>query len=128
MIGITIRSAYYNWLIDPIGKRKWKYMELDQKIKKADFVAKGRNGSPRLTKDLQVGGILVSRLTVARHMTQMGMRSKLLKRFRVTTDFITYTNLGHFNEIVMKTTNFKNPNHGAVTYLTRQELKAIAEH
>jgi transposase InsO family protein len=80
------RSAYYNWLIDPIGKRKWKYMELDQKIKKAYFVAKGRNGSPRLTKDLQVSGTQVSRLTVARHMTQMGMRSKLSKRFKVTTD------------------------------------------
>ena len=48
--------------------------------------------------------------------------------FSETTDFITYTNLGHFNEGVMKTTNFKSPKHGAVTYLTKQELKAIAEH
>lgn len=48
--------------------------------------------------------------------------------FSETTDFITYKNLGHFNEGAMKTTNFKSPKHGAVTYLTKKELKAIAEH
>jgi len=39
-------------------------MELEEKIKKAYFLAKGRNGSPRLAKDLQVAGTPVSRLTV----------------------------------------------------------------
>ena len=82
----VFRSAYYNWLIDPIGKRKRKHMELDGKIQTAYFVAKGRNGSPRLAKDLQAAGTQVSLLTVARHMTQIGIRSKLSKRFKVTTD------------------------------------------
>jgi len=35
---------------------------------------------------------------------------------------------GLVNEGAMKTTNFKSPKHGAVTYLTKKELKAIAEH
>ncbi len=48
--------------------------------------------------------------------------------FSETTDFVSYKNIGHFNEGVMKTTNFKSPKHGAVTYLTKKELKAIAEH
>ena len=48
--------------------------------------------------------------------------------FSETTDFISFTNLGHFNEGAMKTTNFTSPKHGAVTYLTKAELKAIAEH
>ena len=48
--------------------------------------------------------------------------------FSETTDFVNFTNLGHFNEGVMKTTNFSSPKHGAVTYLTKKELKAIAEH
>lgn len=48
--------------------------------------------------------------------------------FSETKDFVTYENLGHFNEGVMKTTNFTSPKHGAVTYLTKNELKAIAEH
>jgi hypothetical protein len=48
--------------------------------------------------------------------------------FSETTDFTTYKNLGHFNEGVMKTTNFTSPKHGAITYLTREELKAIKDH
>ena len=48
--------------------------------------------------------------------------------FSETTDFVTYKNLGHFNEGVMKGTNFVRPKHGAVTYLTLAELKAAAAH
>ena len=48
--------------------------------------------------------------------------------FSETTDFVNFKNLGHFNEGVMKTTNFSGPKHGAVTSLTRKELKAIADY
>ena len=48
--------------------------------------------------------------------------------FSETTDFITYKNIGHFNEGVMKTTNFTSPKHGAITRLTLDELKAVAAH
>ena len=48
--------------------------------------------------------------------------------FSETTDFEHYKDLGHFNEGVMKTTNFTSPKHGAVTYLTMNELKAIKAH
>jgi hypothetical protein len=48
--------------------------------------------------------------------------------FSETTDFLSYNNLGHFNEGVMKTTNFTGPKHGAVIHLTPDELKAIAEY
>jgi hypothetical protein len=48
--------------------------------------------------------------------------------FSETTDFVTYRNVGRFNEGAMKTTNFISPKHGAVTYLTLDELKAAAAH
>ena len=48
--------------------------------------------------------------------------------FSETKDFVTYTDIGHFNEGVMKGTNFERPKHGAVTYLTADELEAIAGH
>lgn len=48
--------------------------------------------------------------------------------FSETKDFVSFKDIGHFNEGIMKTTNFKSPKHGAVTYLTKQELKAIADH
>ncbi len=48
--------------------------------------------------------------------------------FSETKDFKTYTDIGHFNEGVMKGTNFERPKHGAITYMTLDELKAVAEH
>ncbi|RXG18336.1 hypothetical protein DSM03_1011018 [Leeuwenhoekiella aestuarii] len=48
--------------------------------------------------------------------------------FLETTDFKTFKNLGHFNEGVMKTTNFTSPKHGAVIQLSQTEAKALAAH
>jgi hypothetical protein len=48
--------------------------------------------------------------------------------FSETTDFVNYTNIGRFNEGAMKGANFDRPKHGAVTYLTLDELRAIAEY
>ncbi len=48
--------------------------------------------------------------------------------FCETSDFITFKNLGHFNEGVMKTTNFSSPKHGAVIQLTKREAQTLANH
>ena len=48
--------------------------------------------------------------------------------FSETTDFIAYKNIGRFNEGVMKGTNFNRPKHGAVTYITLDELKVVKDH
>ncbi|WP_223808716.1 glycoside hydrolase family 43 protein [Rufibacter hautae] len=48
--------------------------------------------------------------------------------FSETTDFVNFTHIGHFNEGVMKTTNFSSPKHGAVVHLTRKEAKQLAKH
>jgi len=48
--------------------------------------------------------------------------------FSETEDFVTYKHLKRFNEGVMKGTNFERPKHGAVTYMTLDELKAVKEH
>ena len=48
--------------------------------------------------------------------------------FSETTDFVTYKNIGRFNEGLMKGTNFSRPKHGAVTYMTLDELKTVKNH
>ena len=48
--------------------------------------------------------------------------------FSETTDFVTFRDIGHFNEGVMRGTNFERPKHGAVTHLTPDELKPVAAH
>lgn len=48
--------------------------------------------------------------------------------FTETADFVNFTPLGHFNEGVMKTTNFTSPKHGAVIHLTEEEADRLAAH
>lgn len=46
--------------------------------------------------------------------------------FSETSDFENFTYLGHFNEGVMKTTNFFTPKHPAVIQITKKEAAKIA--
>ncbi len=48
--------------------------------------------------------------------------------FCETTDFVTFKDLGHFNEGVMITTNFSSPKHGAVIQITKKEAEKLASH
>ena len=48
--------------------------------------------------------------------------------FAETSDFINFKNLGHFNEGVMKTTNFTSPKHGAVIHLTKEEADRLENY
>lgn len=48
--------------------------------------------------------------------------------FVETTDFTGFSDIGHFNEGVMKTTNFTSPKHGSVISLTKKEAKTLADH
>ncbi|HTN19730.1 MAG TPA: family 43 glycosylhydrolase [Pelobium sp.] len=47
--------------------------------------------------------------------------------FSETNDFVHFKDLGHFNEGVMKSTNF-SPKHGAVIHLTKQEAEKLASY
>jgi len=48
--------------------------------------------------------------------------------FCETEDFKTFRNLGHFNDGVMKSTNFNKPKHGAVTYITKKKAKSLLKY
>ncbi len=48
--------------------------------------------------------------------------------FVETSDFQTVKNLGHFNEGVMKTTNFTAPKHGAVVRITNEEADRLEKY
>ena len=50
------------------------------------FASKQRYGSPRITAELNAMGYKISRVTVAKYMKELGLRSKLSKKFKVTTD------------------------------------------
>jgi putative transposase len=79
-------SGYYKWKGKPISKRALKKNELKQEITAIYFASKQRYGSPRITFELNALGYKISRISVAKYMKELGLRSKLSKKFKVTTD------------------------------------------
>jgi len=47
--------------------------------------------------------------------------------FSETSDFVNFKDLGHFNEGLMKATNFSSPKHCAVIQLTKKEAETLAK-
>ena len=78
--------GYYKWKSRTISKKVLKKNQLKQKIKTLYFEFKQRYGSPRITAELQALGYRISRVTVAKYMKELGLKSKLSKKFKVTTN------------------------------------------
>lgn len=78
--------AYYSWQANPIGKRAKRREMLKIEITKVYYHYKGRYGSPRITKELNMQGIIVSQRLVAKLMQQLHLKSIIRKRYKVTTD------------------------------------------
>jgi putative transposase len=80
------QSGYYRWKIAAISKRLRKKNVLKEKITVLYFEFKQRYGSPRITMELNSLGYQISRITVAKYMRELGLKSKLSKKFKITTD------------------------------------------
>jgi putative transposase len=59
---------------------------LDEEIREIYDGSKGRYGSPKITQELRDRGHSVSKNRVAKRMREAGLRSKIRRRYRVTTD------------------------------------------
>lgn len=79
-------SAYYKWLHKIPSKRELRRTMLTQEIHKIYRASRSRYGSPRITKELNMLGIKVSQVLVAKIMRQEHLRSILKKKYKVTTD------------------------------------------
>ena len=78
--------GYYKWKNRSISNKALKKNVLIQKIKALYFEFKQRYGSPRITSELIALGYRISRITVAKYMKELGLKSKLSKKFKVTTN------------------------------------------
>ena len=85
ILKISSRS-YYKWKNRAISKKALKKNQLKQKIQTLYFEFKQRYGSPRIAAELHALGYLISRVTVAKYMKELGLKSKLSKKFKITTD------------------------------------------
>lgn len=79
------RSSYYAWLKHKPSKKEKRDKVLTEQIQEVYFDSKQRYGSPRITEELRSQGIKVSRPKVAKMMQNMGLSSKLGKKFIPST-------------------------------------------
>ena len=80
------RSGYYRWLKRKPSQRQLDNQRLDAEIREIYDGSKGRYGSPKITQELRDRGRRVGKNRVAMRMRKAGLRSKIRRKFRVTTD------------------------------------------
>jgi len=79
-------SAYYKWTKGIVSKRQARRENLAIKIHKIYEDKKGRYGSPRICKELNMQGTKVSKVLVSKIMKDEGLQSIVKKKFVATTD------------------------------------------
>jgi len=79
------RSGYYDWLDRKPSKRAIESQKIERTITKIYQKSNGRYGSPKITKELEFRGMIVSRPRVARIMRSKGLKSIIKKKHRVST-------------------------------------------
>jgi putative transposase len=80
------RSGYYAFLGRPESKRSKRQREVLEHIRRIHRESHEIYGSPSITKELGFNGILVSEGMVSRLMRKHGIRSKIRKKYKATTD------------------------------------------
>ena len=79
------RSGYYHWLKSEPSHRTLENRELTVEIRAIHARSKQTYGSPRIAAELNVENKKASRPRVARLMKKAGIRSKMTKKYRVST-------------------------------------------
>ncbi|KQT20500.1 hypothetical protein ASG31_17175, partial [Chryseobacterium sp. Leaf404] len=79
-------SGYYKWKSRPFSQKLLLKEKIKKQITSIYFSSKQRYGSPRITFELHSLGYKISRITVAKYMKELGLRSKLSRKFKVTTN------------------------------------------
>ena len=78
-------SCFYRWLVSPESPGEQRSRILVEKIQKVHKASGYVCGSPRITAELHKEGDLISRSYVARLMKKHGIRSKVKKKYKITT-------------------------------------------
>ncbi len=102
------RSGYWDWRKRDNSKREAKKNELIQKISKVHQGSRETYGSPRVYNVLKGMGEKCSKSTIERLMKDNGIRAKMKKKFKVTTD--SKHNLPVAKNVIKRDFTAKGPN------------------
>lgn len=99
-------GSFYRWRRANITIAQKRIIALKEQIEKIYFESKQRYGSPRIAIELQCLGYQISRITVAKYMKVLGLKSKLSRKFKVTTNsnhnYLTVDNILNREFVVNK--------------------------
>jgi len=79
------RSGYYAWRRKSVSSRTVENAGLQREIGRVYAEGRGEYGSPTICEVLRQEGFRVNHKRIARIMRQMGLRSKVARRFKRTT-------------------------------------------
>ena len=85
VLGVSV-SGYFAWRGRPPSWHDRQDAVLLTHIRSAFSLSNGTYGSPRMTRELQDEGFAVGRHRVARLMRENGLKARMKRRFRRTTD------------------------------------------
>ena len=80
------RSGLYAWACRGPSARRLSDAELRRRIRESHEASRTTYGSPRVHRDLRNHGVRVGRKRVERIMQREGLRGRIRRRFRRTTD------------------------------------------
>jgi putative transposase len=118
------RSGFYSWRRrqDRPSPRQQRRKQIDEVVKKAFGVRKGRSGSPRLVLGLADAGHQHDRKTVVASMRRQGLRAEAAKKSKATTN--SNHNLPVAPNLLQQDFTAAEPNQkyvGDITYLWTKE-------
>jgi transposase InsO family protein len=116
------RSGYYAWCRRPVCLRRQQEQALREQIRTIHCDSRGTYGSPRVWRDLRDQGHGCGRHRVARLMRKDGLRAKVKRRFKATTD--SRHQLPVAANLVSRAFNPEAPNRlwaGDITYIWTAE-------
>src|ERR1700733_10359589 len=85
VLGVS-QSGYFAWRSRLACRRQHDDMVLLAHVWSAVAVSSGTYGSPRMTRELRDGGLMVGRRRIAHLMRDNGLRARQKRRFKRTTD------------------------------------------
>ncbi len=85
VLGVS-QSGYFAWKSRPASPRQREDLVLLAHIRAAFVLSNETYGSPRMTRELQDGGLNVGRRRTARLMRENGLKAWQKRRFKRTTD------------------------------------------
>jgi transposase InsO family protein len=116
------RSGYYSWSRRKPSKIREENKILLEEIKKIHKESKEIYGSPSISEELKANGFSCSRRRVARIMKDNGIKSKIKRKYKVTTNSKhTHVVCSNVLSQIPKATQVNEQWAADITYIRTQE-------